>query len=47
MSSEKYPLPSDSIYREDLQELIAGRVDKSQEQKERMEEAQRKDKKLR
>ncbi len=41
------PLPSDVRYREDLQELHAGRVTRAQEAKEWMENVQRRDKKLR
>jgi len=40
-------LPSDSNYRLDLLYLKAGNLDKSQEWKVKMEEIQRKDKRLR
>jgi len=41
------PLPSDATFRSDLQQLIAGDLDKSQKEKERLEEIQRNDRKLR
>lgn len=44
---EKNPLPSDSKHRKDLIELLKGDVESAQEQKERMEEEQRRDQKLR
>jgi hypothetical protein len=42
-----HPLPSDSRYREDLIELIKGDDKKADEEKERLENFQRKDRKLR
>ena len=44
---EKYPLPSDSRYREDLTKLLTGDVEGAQTAKEEMEERQRTDRKLR
>lgn len=44
--SEK-PLPSDSRYRPDLQQLAQGNIEAAQQRKEEMEEAQRKDARLR
>lgn len=44
---EPNPLPSDSLYRNDLKALISGNLEESQKQKEIMEEIQRNDRKLR
>lgn len=41
------PLPSDSRYREDLLALINSTEDEAQKEKERLEEIQRRDRKLR
>lgn len=38
---------SDSIHRKDIHKLIDGKVEESQAEKERLEESQRRDRKLR
>lgn len=47
LDHEEYSLPSNSTHRKDLQKLIEGKVEEAQAEKERMEEFQRKDRRLR
>jgi hypothetical protein len=47
LTSQEYTLPSDSTYREDRNLLKEGKIDEAEQAKIRMEELQRKDRKLR
>jgi hypothetical protein len=44
---EEYPLPSDSKFRPDLSFYISDNIKKAQEQKDILEQMQRRDRKLR
>ena len=46
-NEEPMPLPSDSRYRDDLSNLLAGDLEAAQVAKEEMEEIQRRDRRLR